>query len=49
MPDKKILIVDDEEANIKLLISWLIPPGYDVDIAVMAGRRWRRPVPTDRT
>ena len=33
MPDNKILIADDEEANIRLLMSWLIPPGYDVDIA----------------
>lgn len=30
---EKILIVDDEEANLRLLVSWLIPLGYDIDTA----------------
>ena len=33
MPNEKILIVDDEESNLKLLISWLVPLGYDIDTA----------------
>ena len=33
MPNEKILIVDDEEANIKLLISWLVSLGYDIETA----------------
>jgi putative two-component system response regulator len=30
---EKILIVDDEELNLKLLTQWLIPLGYDVELA----------------
>lgn len=30
MVNEKILIVDDEEPNIKLLINWLVPLGYDI-------------------
>jgi len=30
---EKILLVDDEEANLKLLIQWLIPLGYDIELA----------------
>jgi putative two-component system response regulator len=30
---KKILIVDDEESNLKLLTKWLIPLGYDIELA----------------
>lgn len=30
---EKILIVDDEEANLRLLVSWLVPLGYDIDTA----------------
>jgi len=33
MPKEKILIVDDEEANIKLLINWLVSLGYDIETA----------------
>ncbi|MGC2061426.1 MAG: HD domain-containing phosphohydrolase [Thermodesulfovibrionales bacterium] len=30
---EKILIVDDEESNLKLLTRWLIPLGYDIELA----------------
>jgi putative two-component system response regulator len=30
---EKILIAEDEESNIRLLGQWLIPLGYDIDIA----------------
>ncbi|MDA3971831.1 MAG: response regulator [Desulfobulbaceae bacterium] len=30
---EKILIVDDEESNLKLLSKWLIPLGYDIELA----------------
>jgi len=30
---EKILLVDDEEANLRLLTRWLVPLGYDVDLA----------------
>ncbi|HAK59111.1 MAG TPA: two-component system response regulator [Nitrospiraceae bacterium] len=33
MPNQKILIVDDEENNIKLLCQWLIPMEYDIEVA----------------
>ena len=33
MPNEKILIVDDEEVNLRLLIQWLIPLGYDIELA----------------
>jgi putative two-component system response regulator len=33
MPNDKILIVDDEELNLKILISYLVPEGYDMDTA----------------
>jgi len=33
MPVEKILIVDDDEANIKLLVSWLVSLGYDIETA----------------
>jgi len=31
---EKILIVDDEEANLGLLTQWLIPLGYDIEFAL---------------
>lgn len=31
---EKILIVDDEESNLKLLAKWLIPLDYDIELAV---------------
>ncbi|MBI5640266.1 MAG: response regulator [Nitrospirae bacterium] len=34
MGNEKILVVDDEELNLKLLSSWLIPEGYDIDFAL---------------
>lgn len=34
MPDEKILLVDDEESNLKLLTQWLVPLGYEVDYAL---------------
>ncbi|MFZ3048468.1 MAG: response regulator [Desulfatirhabdiaceae bacterium] len=33
MPNEKILLVDDEESNLRLLIQWLIPLGYDIELA----------------
>jgi len=31
--NEKILLVDDEEANLRLITQWLIPLGYDVEFA----------------
>jgi len=31
--NEKILLVDDEEANLRLLTQWLVPLGYDVEYA----------------
>lgn len=33
MPNEKILLVDDEENNLKLLTQWLVPLGYEMDYA----------------
>jgi len=33
MPNEKIVLVDDEEANHRLLTQWLVPLGYDVAFA----------------
>ncbi len=33
MTNEKILLVDDEEANLRLLTQWLIPLGYAVELA----------------
>ncbi len=34
MPGEKILLVDDEEINLKLLTQWLVPLGYEVIYAL---------------
>jgi putative two-component system response regulator len=34
MGNEKILIVDDDEPNVKLLINWLVSEGYDIESAV---------------
>ena len=34
MSDEKILLVDDEEINLKLLTQWLVPLGYEVGYAL---------------
>jgi putative two-component system response regulator len=34
MPNEKILIVDDEEPNLKILINWLVSQRYDIAVAV---------------
>ena len=31
--DEKILLVDDEDSNLRLLTQWLIPLGYDIELA----------------
>ncbi|AGF77553.1 CheY-like receiver, AAA-type ATPase and DNA-binding domain-containing response regulator [Desulfocapsa sulfexigens DSM 10523] len=31
--NEKILLVDDEESNLRLLTKWLVPLGYDVEFA----------------
>ena len=33
MPKEKLLIVDDEEANLKILVNYLASEGYDLDVA----------------
>ncbi len=33
MANEKILLVDDEESNLKLLSHWLMAMGYDIDLA----------------
>ncbi|ABW66943.1 response regulator receiver modulated metal dependent phosphohydrolase [Desulfosudis oleivorans Hxd3] len=33
MPNEKILLVDDEESNLRLLTQWLVPLGYDFELA----------------
>jgi putative two-component system response regulator len=33
MPDEKILLVDDEDSNLRLLAQWVIPLGYDIELA----------------
>ncbi len=33
MPNEKIQIIDDENANRRLLTQWLIPLGYDIELA----------------
>lgn len=33
MPAEKILLVDDEDSNLRLLTQWLIPLGYDIELA----------------
>ena len=33
MPNEKILLVDDEDVNLRLLTQWLISLGYDIELA----------------
>jgi putative two-component system response regulator len=33
MPNEKILLVDDENSNLRLLTQWLVPLGYDIELA----------------
>ena len=33
MPTEKILLVDDEDSNLRLLTQWLVPLGYDIELA----------------
>jgi putative two-component system response regulator len=33
MPNEKILLVDDEEINLKILLNYLVSEGYDIDTA----------------
>ena len=33
MSNEKILLVDDDEINLRLLTQWLIPLGYDIELA----------------
>ena len=33
MPNEKILLVDDEDSNLRLLTKWLTPLGYDIELA----------------
>jgi len=33
MPNEKILLVDDEESNLRLLMQWLIPLDYNIELA----------------
>ena len=33
MPNEKILLVDDEDSNLRLLNQWLVPLGYDIELA----------------
>ncbi len=33
MPNEKILLVDDEDSNLRLLTQWLVPLGYDFELA----------------
>jgi CheY-like chemotaxis protein len=33
MPNEKILLVDDADVNLRLLTQWLIPFGYDIELA----------------
>lgn len=33
MPNEKILLVDDEDTNLRLLTQWLIPLGYNIELA----------------
>ena len=40
--NEKILIVDDEDANLRLLTHWLIPLGYDIELAVNGKEAVRR-------
>jgi putative two-component system response regulator len=47
MPHEKILLVDDEDSNLRLLTQWLVPLGYDIELAengeeaVRKAREWR--------
>ena len=40
--NEKILLVDDEEANLRLLTQWLVPSGYEVEYAANGAEAVRK-------
>ena len=39
---KKILLVDDEDSNLRLLTRWLVPLGYDIELASNGEEAWQK-------